>query len=160
MLRLFKQVFILFLSFSSSLARELTKLLSLNEKQCIVRPALIDLNPLEKCQCECKNYRNCKKDYSWHSGTCICENSKYFKSIAYTSVIKCDEILTVMDIVSTKFTNTIATNVTGTASINCRSKTVKYFISYTVLLVIILIMKIFIIFYYYAKQKGINALEI
>ena len=48
MFRLFKQVFILFLSFSSSLAREPTKFLSLNEKQCIVRPALIDLNPLEK----------------------------------------------------------------------------------------------------------------
>ena len=75
-------------------------------------------------------------------------------------MIKCDEILTVMDIVSTKLTNTIATNVTGTASINCRSKTVRYFILHTVLLVIILLTTILIIFYYYAKQKGINAREI
>ena len=27
------------------------------------------------CQCERKNYRKCKNDYSWNPGTCICENS-------------------------------------------------------------------------------------
>ena len=27
-----------------------------------------------------------KKDYSWNSSACICENSKYLKSIANTSV--------------------------------------------------------------------------
>ena len=37
------------------------------------------------CQCECNNYRKCKKDYSWNPSTCICENSKYLKSIANTS---------------------------------------------------------------------------
>ena len=77
------------------------------------------------CQCECKNYRTCKKDYSWNPSTCICENSKYLKSIADTSVIECDEIITVTDIVSTKKINTIATNVTSTASINCHSKKVR-----------------------------------
>ena len=35
-------------------------------------------------------------------GTCICENSKYLKSIADTSVNECDKIVIVMDIVSTK----------------------------------------------------------
>ena len=49
----------------------------------------------------------CKKDYSWNASTCVCENSKYLKS---SSVIECDEIITVMDIVSTKMTNTIAVN--------------------------------------------------
>ena len=34
--------------------------------------------------------------------TCICENSKYLKSIADTSVTQCDKIVIVMDIVSTK----------------------------------------------------------
>ena len=63
------------------------------------------------CQCECKNYNKCKKDYSWNPSTCICENSKYLKSIADTPVIECDEIITVMDIVLTKKTNTRATNV-------------------------------------------------
>ena len=29
------------------------------------------------CQQECKNYRKCKKDYSWNPSTCICENRKY-----------------------------------------------------------------------------------
>ena len=77
------------------------------------------------CQCECKNYHKCKKDYNWDPSTCICENSKYLKSIADTSVIECDEIITVMDIVSTKKINTIAANVTSTASINCHSKKVR-----------------------------------
>ena len=50
---------------------------------------------------------------------------------------KCDEIVTVMDIVSTEKTNTIATNVTSTASINCHSKKVgDCYILHTVLLVI------------------------
>ena len=72
----------------------------------------------ETCKCECKNYRKCKKDYCWNPSTCICENSKCLKSIADTSVIECDEIITVMGIVSTKMTNNIATNVTSTASID------------------------------------------
>ena len=33
------------------------------------------------CQCECKNYCKCKKDYSWNPSTDICENSKYLKKI-------------------------------------------------------------------------------
>ena len=60
------------------------------------------------CQCECKNYCQCKKDYSWNPSKCICENSKYPKRTANTSVIECDEIISVMDIVSSKKTNPIA----------------------------------------------------
>ena len=44
----------------------------------------------------------CKKDYSYNPSTCICVNRKYLKSITDTSVIACDEIISVMDIVSTK----------------------------------------------------------
>ena len=36
-----------------------------------------------KRQCECKN---CEKDNSWSHSTCICENSKYLRSVADTSV--------------------------------------------------------------------------
>ena len=54
------------------------------------------------CQCESKNYRKCKKDYRWNPSTCICENSKYLRSNADTSVTEYDEIIIVMDIVSTK----------------------------------------------------------
>ena len=53
------------------------------------------------CQCECENYCMYKKDYSWNPSTCISENSKYLKS---TSVTECGEIISVMDIVSTKTT--------------------------------------------------------
>ena len=59
-----------------------------------------------------------KKDYIWNPSTCVCENRKTLKSIADTSVIACDEVISVMDIVSTKRTNTIATNV----SVNCHKK--------------------------------------
>ena len=63
-----------------------------------------------------------KKDYSWNSSKCICENSKNLKGISDTSIITCNEIIYVMDIVSTKMTNTIATNV----SITCHNKKVRY----------------------------------
>ena len=59
-----------------------------------------------------------KTDFSWNPRRCICENSKHLKSIADTSLIEHDEIRSVMDIVSTKTTNTMATNV----PISCHSK--------------------------------------
>ena len=68
------------------------------------------------CQCECRNYRTCKKDYNWIPSTCICENSKYLKS---TSMARCDEIIIVINNVPTK--KTIGTNVPSAASINCNS---------------------------------------
>ena len=68
----------------------------------------------------------------------------------------CDEI--VMDFVSTKKANTIATkktNFTSTALIKCHSKKVRdCYILQTVSLVIILLLIITIICCYYAKQKG------
>ena len=58
-----------------------------------------------------------------------------------------------MDIVSTKKTNAIASNVTRTASINPYNKKVRgCYIVHTVLLVIILLLIITIICYHYAKQ--------
>ena len=79
----------------------------------------------ETCQCECKKYRKCKENYSWNPSTYIYENTKYLKSAADTSVTKCDEIVIVMNNFSTKKTNTITTNITSTASINCHSKKVS-----------------------------------
>ena len=43
----------------------------------------------DKCQCECEKYLTCKKNYS----TCICENSRYLKSIADDSVIECEKVV-------------------------------------------------------------------
>ena len=48
-----------------------------------------------------KSIVSAKKDYSWNRSTCICENGKYLKSVAHTLLIVCDEMLYVMDIVST-----------------------------------------------------------
>ena len=82
------------------------------------------------------------------------ENDKYLKSIPDTSVIACNEIISVMDIASTKMTNTMATNV----SINLDGKKVRYkvdcYIFHTDLLVIILLLIITIICCYYAKQRS------
>ena len=59
------------------------------------------------------------------SNTCICDNNKYFKSVVDSSVIECDKTIFVMDIISTNKTNTKATNVMRTASINCHNKKSK-----------------------------------
>ena len=58
---------------------------------------------------------------NWIPSICICENSKYLKSAADTSVTKCDEIVIFIDNLTTKKTNTIATNIKRTASINWHS---------------------------------------
>ena len=47
MFSLVKPVFIVILSFSEYLERKRTKFLSLNYETCIVRPILINLNPIE-----------------------------------------------------------------------------------------------------------------
>ena len=61
-----------------------------------------------------------------------------------------DEIITVMDIASTKLTNAIATNVTSTASTYCHSEEVRdCYVLNKVLLVIILILMIVIVCYFY-----------
>ena len=73
----------------------------------------------DKCQCECKKYRTCKKDYSWNPRHF--ENVKYLKSIGDTSVIVCDKIINATDNVSINVTNTILTNMTNTISTNVTS---------------------------------------
>ena len=80
-----------------------------------------------------------KKIIYWNPSTCICENSKYFKSVSDTSMTDCDEIIIIMDAIAikktntiaTKKTNTIATNVTSAASINYHSKKVKDLLYFT-----------------------------
>ena len=68
---------------------------------------------IDTCQCECKNYRTCEKDYSWNrsicenGSPCFCENGKYLKSIADDSKIICNEITYAMDIVSTNISTTV-----------------------------------------------------
>ena len=108
-------------------------------------------------QCEYKKYHKCKKDYSWNSYTCICENGKYLKSIADTSVIPCDEIKYVMDIVSTNVAKTIPINVTNTVPTNFHKKPrykMDCYILHTVLLVIILLFTIGITCYHHEKRKS------
>ena len=66
MFSLIKQVFIVLLSFSSSLVCDQTKCVSLNDGPCMIKSTLIDLNPIElkyypiiisldKCNRRCTN---------------------------------------------------------------------------------------------------------
>ena len=111
----------------------------------------------ETCQCDCKNYRNCKKIYSWNPIICICERSKYLNRIAHTSVIACDEFISFMYVLSTLKTNTIVTNVTK----NYHSKKVIHcYILHTFLLVIMLLLIITITCNHYTQQKSIDVLTI
>ena len=99
-----------------------------------------------------------KRLYSWNPGSCICENGKYLKSIADTSIIKCNEIINVMDSLSTNVTNTVPITVTSTVSISSNDKKVRYkmdyYILHTVLIVVILLFIIANIYYYYAKHRS------
>ena len=75
-----------------------------------------------------------------NASTCICENIKFLKSVADASVNKCDGIVIVMDNLSTKKTNAIATNVTSIASVNWHSKKVRdCYVLHSVLLAFILL---------------------
>ena len=66
----------------------------------------------------------------------------------------CDEIVVVVDNLSTKKTNTAARNLPSTASINWQRKKVRdCYILHTVLLAIILLLIVTIMCYNYAKQK-------
>ena len=56
-------------------------------------------------------------------------DEKYLKSIPNTSLTACDKIISVLDTVSTKITNTIAANI----PINFNGKKVRYKIDYYVL---------------------------
>ena len=73
---------------------------------------------------KCRNHK-CERYCCWNPTACICGNSKYLKNVADTSVSQCDKNAVVMDIASTKKTNTIITNFMSTASINCHSKNVR-----------------------------------
>ena len=59
-----------------------------------------------------------KKDYSWNLSICVCENVDDSKIVS-------NEIIYVMDIVSTNMTNTIATNATCTVSLNFDNKKIN-----------------------------------
>ena len=67
-------------------------------------------------------------------------------------MIECDEIITVIDNLSTKKTNIIATNATSTASVNWHNKKVRdCYILRGVLVAIMLLLIITIICYHYVK---------
>ena len=77
-----------------------------------------------------KNDHKCQKDYSWNPSTCICENSKYLKSVVDTSVTECDEIVIVMNNLSTKMANIITTKKTNTITTNIRDCYILHSLSY------------------------------
>ena len=102
------------------------------------------------CDCKCIfNSTPCNSHQTWNNKTCQCECKNccwWFKN--------CVMKLCVIDIVSNKKINTIATNM----SINCHSNKVRCkidcYILHTVLLAIILLLVITIICYHCVKLKS------
>ena len=76
----------------------------------------------DKCQCQCKKYYTCKRDYSWNLSICIYQNSRYLKSIVDNSIIICNKITNITDKLSTNVTNIAPTDVTSTVSMNSNNK--------------------------------------
>ena len=140
------------------------KISVLNDEVCMVTPTLTDMNPsklkyypfvisLNECAGSCNvlspkiffpkettkviyvkafNIITNKKEAKAMTKNISCDCKCKFNSVT------CNEIVIVMDILSTKNPNTIATNVTSTVSINCHTKKVRdCYILHTVLLVII-----------------------
>ena len=70
MFSLIKQVFIVLLCFSGSLACDQTKCIFLNDEPCIVRPTLIDLNHVEL------KYHSFMTSLDKFSGSCKVLSSK------------------------------------------------------------------------------------
>ena len=96
------------------------------------------------CKCEWKNFPKYEKDYSWNPSKFICQKSQHLKNAADTSVTKCDDIVIVMN------------NLSSTASMNCHCKKVRHwYILHTLLLAIMLKLILTIIWYHYAKQRVI-----
>ena len=99
MFSLIKQVFIVLLSFSESLA---TTCLFLNDEQCMVTPTLIDLNPaelkhypflisLDKCTESCNVLS---------SKICVTNETKYIIGKAYNMIINKNEAKTMIKHIS------------------------------------------------------------
>ena len=52
--------------------------------------------------CQYQSYHKRNEGYSWNRRTCICEDSKNIKTVADNLVADSDEIIIVLDIVSTR----------------------------------------------------------
>ena len=88
-----------------------------------------------------------QQDYSWNPSTCFCE------------IIVCDEIINVLDKVSTNLANNIPTNVTSTTSINSDNEKVRHrmdcyihTISLVIISLFILLVAISVDCYYYTRR--------
>ena len=98
------------------------------------------------------------KNYSWNLSICTFDSSSYLKSIVNASIIMCDKIIYVMDILSTNRLNALIANVMSNVSINLNDKKVSYKINFYILhMVLLSIMLLFIIAvscYHYAKHRS------
>ena len=100
-----------------------------------------------------------QKNYSWNCSTCIYENSSCLKSIVDDLVVVCDEIINVVNSLSTNMTNAISANFTSTVSINFDDKKVtceeNNCIIHTISLVIICLLLLVVVsiscYYYYTR---------
>ena len=64
-----------------------------NAKSIVQRATQIKNGIMVNVNVSVKSIAYAKKDYNWNPSICICENERYSKSNADTSVLVCDEII-------------------------------------------------------------------
>ena len=138
----------------------------------MIRPTLIDLNPVEltnsivkyviqikiviivNVNVSMKSIKKCKNDYSWNPSICICEKNRYLKSINDTSVITCNEIMS--QTVCQQMWQILYQQISQ-VSTNFDNKKVRQKMDYHILntfLLAIILLSIIMIYYHYAKHRS------
>ena len=146
--------------------------MSLSNEPCIIRPTLIDLNPVEltnsivkyviqikiviivNVNVSMKSIKKCKNDYSWNPSICICEKNRYLKSINDTSVITRNEIMS--QTVCQQMWQILYQQISQ-VSTNFDNKKVRQKMDYHILntfLLAIILLSIIMIYYHYAKHRS------
>ena len=76
--------------------------------------------------CDCKfKFNSILQSYNWYSSGCICQNSRYLRSVVDDSVIVCDEIINATNSASVNMENTLSKYVISTMSLNSYNKRSK-----------------------------------
>ena len=101
----------------------------------------------DKCQCECKKYHICDKDYAWNLATCNCENDNYLESIMDDSAIICDEVIKSYD-------EEIKTIQASFNEKNITCKTQSFYILLGVLLITVTLLVTVSIYWYLIKDRA------
>ena len=117
---------------------------------------IVNANTIVQRAIEIRIKNGIMKDVKVSVESIVCAKNRYLKSIVDNSVIVCNEIVSITDIVSTNVISSVPANVTSNVSINSDNKKIRYKMNcYNLqmfMLVVILLFLITIICYHYTKH--------